>query len=146
MVSYPKCASSEQITKHWPEPTDCSCVCAAELFKVLGKGDDNALLVVVILGAVNIVATLVAMFFSDRIGRRPLLLQGSCQMVISFIIVAIIMAIGFDKATGVIPAEYARVIIAFQCFFTSGFAWSWGPLGWLVSVVLLFCQYHEQSF
>ncbi|KAK9794050.1 hypothetical protein WJX73_008116 [Symbiochloris irregularis] len=105
---------------------------AAQLFQVLGKGASASLLNVVIIGAVNIAATFVAIFVSDRYGRRPLFLQGSGQMIVSFIVVAIVMGLGFNIATGNIPKPDASAIIAFECLFTSAFAWSWGPLGWLV--------------
>lgn len=70
------------------------------------------------------------------VGRKRLFLFGSVQMFIAFIAVAGIMGKGFDITTGHIDSGLAKAIIVFECIFTAGFAWSWGPLGWLVSPAL----------
>lgn len=31
-----------------------------------------------------------------------------------------------------IPKPYAYLVLVFICIFVMGFAWSWGPLGWLI--------------
>ena len=31
-----------------------------------------------------------------------------------------------------LPQWYAIVVVLFICIYVAGFAWSWGPLGWLV--------------
>nr|GEU87464.1 sugar carrier protein C-like [Tanacetum cinerariifolium] len=38
---------------------------------------------------------------------------------------------GVDK-WGHLPKWYAIVVVLFICIYVAGFAWSWGPLGWLV--------------
>ena len=53
-------------------------------------------------------------------------------MFICFVVVAAVMGASFNKNTGYIPSGPAGAILAFECLFTAGFAWSWGPLGWLV--------------
>lgn len=67
-----------------------------------------------------------------RLGRKVLFIEGGIQMFICFVVVAATMGSTFNKVTGYIPANSARAILAFECLFTAGFAWSWGPLGWLV--------------
>ena len=67
-----------------------------------------------------------------RIGRKALFLEGGTQMFICFVVVAAVMGASFNKHTGNIPSGPAGAILAFECLFTAGFAWSWGPLGWLV--------------
>lgn len=50
------------------------------------------------------------------------------------IVVAILIALKFGEngeATEM-SKGYAIVVVLFICIFVSGFAWSWGPLGWLV--------------
>ncbi|KAK7856447.1 hexose carrier protein hex6 [Quercus suber] len=39
---------------------------------------------------------------------------------------------------GGISKGYATLIIIFICIYVSGFAWSWGPLAWLVPMLKLF--------
>lgn len=50
------------------------------------------------------------------------------------IIVAIFIGVKFGTSgnPGVLPIWYAIVVVVFICVYVSGFAWSWGPLGWLV--------------
>lgn len=38
----------------------------------------------------------------------------------------------FLKATNVLPKKYSYVVLSLICVFVAGFAWSWGPLGWLI--------------
>lgn len=38
----------------------------------------------------------------------------------------------FLKATNSLPKKYSYVVLFLICVFVSGFAWSWGPLGWLI--------------
>jgi hypothetical protein len=67
-----------------------------------------------------------------RLGRKVLFAEGGIQMFICFVVVAGVMGGSFNKVTGYIPRKSASTILAFECLFTAGFAWSWGPLGWLV--------------
>ncbi|KAK9220022.1 hypothetical protein WN943_008669 [Citrus x changshan-huyou] len=39
---------------------------------------------------------------------------------------------GIDGNPGELPKWYAIVVVLFICIYVAGFAWSWGPLGWLV--------------
>lgn len=39
---------------------------------------------------------------------------------------------GVDGNPGELPKWYAVVVVVFICTYVAGFAWSWGPLGWLV--------------
>lgn len=39
---------------------------------------------------------------------------------------------GIDGDPGQLPKWYAIVVVLFICIYVAGFAWSWGPLGWLV--------------
>ena len=50
------------------------------LFSSLGSSQTTALLSTVIVGAVNVLSTLVAVFGVDRFGRRVLLLQAGVQV------------------------------------------------------------------
>ncbi|KAI4991096.1 hypothetical protein ZWY2020_039467 [Hordeum vulgare] len=37
-----------------------------------------------------------------------------------------------DRRVAEIPAGYAVAVVVVMCVYVAGFAWSWGPLGWLV--------------
>jgi sugar porter (SP) family MFS transporter len=103
------------------------------LFRSLGSGAESALLNTVIIGAVNVAATLVAIFSVDRLGRRFWFIEGGIQMGISMIVTAVVLAVEFSKyPSGVLPSSTAIGVLVVICVFVAAFAWSWGPLGWLV--------------
>ncbi|KAK6133397.1 hypothetical protein DH2020_008931 [Rehmannia glutinosa] len=107
---------------------------APVLFKTIGFGGDAALMSAVITGGVNVLATAVSIFGVDKWGRRFLFLEGGIQMLICQIVVAICIGLkfGVDGDPGELPKWYAIVVVLFICVYVAGFAWSWGPLGWLV--------------
>ncbi|KAJ8499214.1 hypothetical protein OPV22_009766 [Ensete ventricosum] len=103
------------------------------LFKTIGFGDDASLMAAVITGLVNASATIVSILTVDRIGRRVLFLEGGVQMIIAQVVVGTLIGIKFGTSgQGDISKPYAIFVVLFICVFVSGFAWSWGPLGWLV--------------
>lgn len=107
---------------------------APVLFKTIGFGGDASLMSAVITGGVNVIATFVSIFSVDKVGRRFLFLQGGIQMFLCQIAVAICIGIKFGTSGNAdhLPKWYAIVVVLFICIYVSGFAWSWGPLGWLV--------------
>ncbi|MQL89408.1 hypothetical protein Taro_021968 [Colocasia esculenta] len=106
---------------------------APVLFKTIGFGDNASLMFAVITGLVNVFATLVSVYYADRAGRRKLFLEGGTQMLICQILVGTLIWKEFGT-TGHrhVSKGMAIIIVALICVFVSGFAWSWGPLGWLV--------------
>ncbi|KAJ6796929.1 putative sugar carrier protein C [Iris pallida] len=106
---------------------------APVLFKTIGFGSDASLMSAVITGLVNVCATLVSVFTVDKLGRRRLFLQGGAQMLISQIVVGTLIAIKFGTSGEAhLSKTYAGFVVVFICIYVAGFAWSWGPLGWLV--------------
>ncbi|KAH6776043.1 sugar transporter 1 [Perilla frutescens var. hirtella] len=107
---------------------------APVLFKTIGFGSDAALMSSVITGGVNVLATIVSIYGVDKWGRRFLFLEGGIQMLICQVVVAICIGVkfGVDGDPGELPRWYAIVVVLFICVYVAGFAWSWGPLGWLV--------------
>ncbi|KAK4733222.1 hypothetical protein R3W88_007483 [Solanum pinnatisectum] len=107
---------------------------APVLFKTIGFGGDASLMSAVITGIVNVAATIVSIYYVDKLGRRFLFLEGGIQMLICQIAVAICIGskFGTDGYAGELPKWYATLVVIFICIYVAGFAWSWGPLGWLV--------------
>ncbi len=92
------------------------------MFKNLGASTDSAMLQTVIVGATNVVFTLVAIVTVDRLGRKPLLIAGGAVMGVSMV------TLGFQfraNAEGTGPLIAAMAYIA-------GFALSWGPVTWVL--------------
>ncbi|XP_050234157.1 sugar transport protein 10-like [Mercurialis annua] len=106
---------------------------APVLFKTLGFGDDASLMSAVITGVVNVVATTVSIYAADRFGRRILFLEGGIQMIICQVLTGILIGLTFGTAgVGTLSSTRADFILFFICIYVAAFAWSWGPLGWLV--------------
>ncbi|XP_038719115.1 sugar transport protein 10-like [Tripterygium wilfordii] len=106
---------------------------APVLFKTLGFGDDASLMSAVITGLVNVLATIVSVVCVDRFGRRALLLQGGAQMLICQIAVGIVLGLTFGTSgQGSLSKGVADFVLFLICAYVAAFAWSWGPLGWLI--------------
>ena len=101
------------------------------LFNTIGFGQKASLYSAVIVGAVNVVATVVSIIVVDKGGRRVLFLQGGLQMFLCQTIIGIILALKFTDSRMLSTGE-ASGILTLMCFYVAAFAWSWGPLGWLV--------------
>ncbi|CAL0312016.1 unnamed protein product [Lupinus luteus] len=107
---------------------------APVLFSSIGFKDDASLMSAVITGLVNVLATTVSIYGVDKWGRRALFLEGGVQMFICQAVVAAAIGakFGINGNPGELPKWYAVVVVLFICIYVAGFAWSWGPLGWLV--------------
>ncbi|RZC73518.1 hypothetical protein C5167_048999 [Papaver somniferum] len=104
---------------------------APVLFQTVGFKNDASLLSSVIIGLVNVFSTLVSIKTVDKFGRRALLLQACCQMFITQTVIGIILLSDL-KSTGSLGHIEAIVVVLLVCLFVMSFAWSWGPLGWLI--------------
>eukprot|EP00775_Hariotina_reticulata_P012572 gene12572-12704_t len=73
-------------------------------------------------------------FYAPReFGRKFLLIQGGIQLTACEIVVGALIASSLgNSGTGYVSKPVADATIAFICIYIAGFAWSWGPLGWLV--------------
>lgn len=105
---------------------------APVLFSTLGFGGNASLYSAVITGAVNVVSTVVSIYSVDKVGRRLLLLEAGVQMFFSQVIIAIILGLKVKDHSNDLGHGYAIFVVIMVCTFVSSFAWSWGPLGWLI--------------
>ncbi|KAI3469553.1 hypothetical protein Pfo_026216 [Paulownia fortunei] len=104
---------------------------APVLFQTVGFKNDSSLLSSVITGIVNVFSTFVSIVAVDRVGRRKLLLQASVQMLICMVAVGAILQVHL-KPTGSLDKGLAATVVVLVCLFVMSFAWSWGPMGWLI--------------
>ncbi|KAE8663464.1 Sugar transport protein 13 [Hibiscus syriacus] len=105
---------------------------APVLFDTLGFGNDAALYSAVITGAVNVLSTVISIYSVDKVGRRVLLLEAGVQMFFSQVIIAIILGLKVKDHSDDLHKGFATFVVVMVCTFVSAFAWSWGPLGWLI--------------
>ncbi|MFE9839384.1 sugar porter family MFS transporter [Streptomyces sp. NPDC005551] len=78
---------------------------------------------------INIIGTVIAMIFVDRVGRRPLALIGSVGMVVGLALEA--WAFSFDLVDGKLPATQGWVALIAAHVFVLFFALSWGVVVWV---------------
>ncbi|MGW7573280.1 sugar porter family MFS transporter [Streptomyces sp. NPDC054765] len=78
---------------------------------------------------INIIGTVIAMIFVDRIGRRPLALIGSAGMAIALALEA--WAFSAKTAAGTLPATEGTVALIAAHVFVLFFALSWGVVVWV---------------
>ena len=95
---------------------------APEIFKSLGSSTDASLLETSILGVVNLIFTLLAIKWVDKMGRKPLLYIGSSGMTISLAAVGIFI---YNEAVG-------NYVLPFLILFMASFSISWGPIVWVL--------------
>ncbi|MGW7661843.1 sugar porter family MFS transporter [Streptomyces sp. NPDC054756] len=79
---------------------------------------------------INIVGTVVATVFVDRVGRKPLALIGSAGMVIALALEA--WAFSSDLVDGRLPATQGWVALIAAHLFVLFFALSWGVVVWVL--------------
>ncbi|XP_021907026.1 sugar transport protein 8-like [Carica papaya] len=104
---------------------------APVLFQTVGFGNDASLLSSVVTGSINVLSTFVGVYLVDRAGRRILLLESSVHMFIAQGIIGVILLKDL-KPLGSLDKAEAIIVVICVCAFVMGFAWSWGPLGWLI--------------
>jgi len=95
---------------------------APTIFKGLGFGSDAAMWQTVIMGFVNIIFTLVAIFTVDKFGRKPLLIIGSIGMAVGMFAIG---ALAYSQIIGVST-------LIFIVIYTAAFMMSWGPICWVL--------------
>ncbi|MFR9649527.1 MAG: D-xylose transporter XylE [Rikenellaceae bacterium] len=95
---------------------------APRIFESMGASGDSAMIQTVVMGLINIVFTLIAIFTVDKWGRKPLLLVGSFGMMIGMI------ALGIFSYTNQIGVG----ALVFIIIYTASFMMSWGPICWVL--------------
>jgi len=96
---------------------------APEIFKTIaGANTDIALMQTIIIGAVNLIFTIVAIMLVDKVGRKPLMLIGTIGMGIS------LASIGFASTFGIVGSWLLPFILGY----IASFAMSVGPVTWVL--------------
>lgn len=95
---------------------------APRIFENMGATGDASMLQTVVMGVVNILFTVVAIFTVDRVGRKPLLIIGSTGMMIGM---AALAALSFTDTIGI-------AALVFIILYTASFMMSWGPICWVL--------------
>lgn len=91
-------------------------------------------MITVITGVVNIVTTLVAIAFIDRVGRKPLLLTGSVGMCLTLGLLAYLFGDAPIDAAGhpALTGASATTALVSANLYVFCFGFSWGPVVWVL--------------
>lgn len=95
---------------------------APEIFKTMGSGNDSAMLQTIIVGAVNVACTLVAIATVDRFGRKPLMIFGALGMGVAM--TSLGLCFYFDS----LGLNALMMMLLYVCCFSL----SWGPVCWVL--------------
>ncbi len=98
-----------------------------QIFQMAGfQSASSSILATAAVGVVNVILTVVAIAFSDRIGRKPLLYAGSAGMTLALLVLAFSFSLP-------VPAHERGIIALISLMVYVGcFAFSLGPIVWLL--------------
>lgn len=95
---------------------------AGNIFRNMGNSNDSSMIQTIIVGIVNLVFTVLAIFTVDRFGRKPLMIIGGAGMALSM------FGLGFSFYFG----KLGLGALIFMLTYTAAFAMSWGPVTWVL--------------
>lgn len=95
---------------------------APEIFKSMGMGTNASLLETIIVGAVNLAFTVVAVLCVDRLGRKPLQIIGALVMGGAM----------FGLGLSLMMQNKGMFALICMLVYIAGFAVSWGPVTWVL--------------
>jgi len=95
---------------------------SSEIFRNMGIKTEGALLQTILVGTINLVFTVLAIFTVDKFGRKPLMIIGALCMAIGM------AGLGIMFFTG----HLGLAALLFMLFYTAAFAMSWGPVAWVM--------------
>jgi len=105
---------------------------APMIFEQSGIGTDAAFMQAVLVGIVNLVATVVAIMLIDKLGRRPLLITGLVVIATSMMLLAYSFGSAEVGADGELVNLNPTLILIGILSFVAGFGISLGPVMWVL--------------
>ncbi|MBV8149289.1 MAG: sugar porter family MFS transporter, partial [Candidatus Eremiobacteraeota bacterium] len=98
-----------------------------QILKMAGISSNSAsILAEALVGTVNCLMTLVAIFFVDRIGRKPLLYAGLAGMFVA------LSALAYAFAQPHLSGSLSAIAIGSMMLYVGCFAFSLGPIVWIL--------------
>ncbi|MNI10386.1 Arabinose-proton symporter [compost metagenome] len=96
---------------------------APEIFKATGAGTNTALSQTILVGLINFIFTILAIWLIDRVGRKALLLVGSASMMVCLIVIGLAFQTGNTSGP---------LVLIFILLYVASFAISLGPVVWVI--------------
>lgn len=104
---------------------------APSIFAQLGlSSNTTGLLATGVVGIVMFIATIPAVLYIDRVGRKPVLAIGAIGMALCHFIIAVIVAKNANQWATQASAGWAAVVMVW--LFVVHFGYSWGPCAWIL--------------
>ncbi|KAF5967997.1 quinate transporter protein [Fusarium bulbicola] len=104
---------------------------APQIFGQLGlSSNTTSLLATGVVGIVMFIATVPAVLWIDRLGRKPVLTVGAIGMGACHLIIAVILAKNIDQFETHKAAGWAAICMVW--LFVVHFGYSWGPCAWII--------------
>lgn len=95
---------------------------AANIFRNMGSSTNASLIQTILVGSINLIFTVVAIFTVDKFGRKPLMIIGALTMAFAM------LALGSCFYLN----SLGYLALFFMLLYTAGFAMSWGPVTWVL--------------
>lgn len=95
---------------------------ASNIFRNMGFPPDSSLFQTIIIQSVNLLFTVVAIVYVDKIGRKPLMIIGALGMAVSM----------FSIGTAFYFHSMGLIALLFILTYTASFAISWGAVTWVL--------------
>jgi SP family xylose:H+ symportor-like MFS transporter len=95
---------------------------AGNIFRNMGADTNSSLLQTIVVGAINLLFTVVAIFTVDKLGRKPLMIIGALGMCVSM------LALG----TTFYFNDLGTITLICMLVYVASFAVSWGPVVWVL--------------
>lgn len=95
---------------------------AANIFRNMGASTNASLIQTILVGSINLIFTVVAIFTVDKFGRKPLMIIGALTMAFAM------LALGSCFYLN----SLGYLALFFMLLYTAGFAMSWGPVTWVL--------------
>ncbi|KZT73597.1 general substrate transporter [Daedalea quercina L-15889] len=104
---------------------------APTIFQDLGQtGNSVSLLATGVVGIVMFVATIPAVIWVDKVGRKPVLISGALLMAACHLIIAVLIGLYQHSWPEHKAAGWAASAMVWV--FAAGYGYSWGPCSWIV--------------
>ena len=95
---------------------------AGNIFRNMGASTNSSLMQTIIVGIINLLFTVVAIFSVDKFGRKPLMIIGALGMAISMLALGTVFYLN----------NLGMVALLFMLLYVASFAVSWGPVTWVL--------------
>lgn len=95
-------------------------------------GISNSYITSIILGSVNVAATIAGLWIIEHCGRRKSLMAGAAWMCICFLIYSFVGHFALSGSDPLSTPQAGAVLITFTCLFIVAFATTWGPMVWAI--------------